>query len=100
MVATGFFLASLFATALGNPLGRRAMTVHESRSEVPEGFVNQGAASPDTVLNLRIALTQNNPSGLETTLLDISDPKSDNYGKWLTKEQVSSRLVERNVVQV
>ncbi|EKM54114.1 uncharacterized protein PHACADRAFT_257728 [Phanerochaete carnosa HHB-10118-sp] len=90
MVATGFFLASLFATALGNPLGRRAMTVHESRSEVPDGFAQQGPASPDTVLNLRIALTQSNPQGLTDALMEVSTPGNALYQQFLSKEEVEA----------
>ena len=90
MVATGLFLASLFALALGNPVTRRAMTVHESRSEVPEGFVKQGPAPADTVLNMRIALKQFDPAGLEDALMAVSTPGNARFGKHLTKDQVGS----------
>ena len=45
MVASPLFFASLVALALGNPLTRRAMTVHETQV-LPEGFSSRGAASP------------------------------------------------------
>jgi hypothetical protein len=88
MVARGLFLASLFALALGNPLARRAMQVHETRDEIPEGFVQQGPAAPDTVLNLRIALRQSDPQGLEDKLMAVSTPGNELYGQHLTKEEV------------
>lgn len=93
MVASHLFFVSLLAFALGNPHGRRSMTVHESRSDIPEGFTKQGPASPDTVLNMRIALKQGNPAGLEQALMDVSTPGSALYGQHLSKEEVSIVVV-------
>ena len=89
MVATGLCFVSLFALALGNPVTRRAMTVHESRSKIPEGFVKQGPAPADTVLNMRIVLKQFDPAGLEDALMAVSTPGNARFGKHLTKDQVS-----------
>ena len=88
MRRSGLLFASLFMLALGNPLGRRDMIVHESRTDVPEGFSRQGPASPDTVLNMRISLKQSDPVGLEKTLLDVSTPGNALYGQHLSKKQV------------
>jgi hypothetical protein len=41
------------------------------------------------MLNLKIALTQSDLSGLEKALYDVSTPSSPNYGKHLSKEEVS-----------
>lgn len=87
MVASTLFLASLVALALGNPLTRRAMTVHETQV-LPEGFSARGAAAPETMLNLRIALAQNDPDGLIASLMDVSTPGNALYGQHLTKEEV------------
>lgn len=91
MVATRLFVASLVALAAGNPLKGRSMRVHESRDTLPEGFVKVGSASPDTILNLRIALKQNNAEGLEKALMDVSTPGNALYGQHLTKEEVRLR---------
>ncbi|KAI0344587.1 family S53 protease [Trametopsis cervina] len=88
MVATRLFIASLVALAAGNPLTGRSMRVHESRTSLPDGFVKAGSASPDTVLNLRIALKQNNAAGLEKALMDVSTPGNALYGQHLSKEEV------------
>ncbi len=89
MAATFILVASsLFALAVGNPLGRRAMQVHESRSELPASFAKTGTPSPDTVLNFRIALAQTDPDGLTDALYDVSAPSSANNGNHLTKEEV------------
>ncbi|PSR87075.1 hypothetical protein PHLCEN_2v5245 [Hermanssonia centrifuga] len=66
------------------------MQVHESREEVPKGFVQQGAAPPDTVLNMRIALTQNDIDGLHEALMDVSTPSSPLYGQHLSKSKVEA----------
>ncbi|CAL1707451.1 unnamed protein product [Somion occarium] len=88
MVATSVLIVSLFTLALGNPLNRRSMQLHETRPSAPEGFVKAGSASPDTTLRLRIALAQSDPAGLTDALMDVSTPDSANYGAHLTKEEV------------
>ena len=90
MVSLRLLLASLAPAAFvcGTPLERRSMRVHESRSTIPHGFANQGPAAPDTVLNMRIALTQSDPAGLEDALMAVSTPGSASYGQHLTKEEV------------
>ena len=95
MVSTVLFLTSFFVLALGNPLARRAMTVHESRDSLPEGFVKAGPASPDAVLSMRMALRQNNAAGLEKALIDVSTPGNALYGKHYTKEQVNLATASR-----
>lgn len=46
-------------------------------------------ANPASTITVRVALTQYNLDTLESTLLDISDTTSDNYGKWLTAKTVT-----------
>ena len=82
------FLAICFAAvALGKPVARN-LQVHEARTQVPPAFSLAGAASPDTVLNLRIALVSSDMAGLEKALMDVSTPSSSLYGQHLTKEEV------------
>ncbi|KAI0689958.1 family S53 protease [Cytidiella melzeri] len=64
------------------------MQVHESRTSLPEGFVQDGPADANAVMNMRIALTQNNAAGLEKALMDVSTPGNALYGQHLTKEEV------------
>jgi subtilase family serine protease len=49
--------------------------------KVTSNWVSIGAPKAESVVNLRIALKQNNIAGLEKMLLDISNPQSPNYGK-------------------
>ncbi|EIN08102.1 subtilisin-like protein [Punctularia strigosozonata HHB-11173 SS5] len=88
MVATRlFFFASVIALAAATPFVGN-LVLHESTDVVPEGFVKTGPASPDTQLNLRIALVQSDPEGLEKALMDVSTPSSELYGEHLSKEEV------------
>ena len=77
----------LSALVLAKP-ARRDLQVHESRPRAPAGFSSSGAASPDTTLNLRLALVRNDEAGLIQSLYDVSTPSSPNYGQHLTKEEV------------
>ncbi|KAF2070099.1 hypothetical protein CYY_008583 [Polysphondylium violaceum] len=45
-------------------------------------------ANPDHIVEFRMALKQRNLDVLESTLLDASNPKSPNYGKWWTNDQI------------
>ena len=62
------------------------------------------AASPESSISLTFALASMNMDGLHTALLDVSDPASSNYGKHLTKAQVSAshccRTQMRNLPRV
>ena len=89
MVSRFLFITSLVAAAAAGPMfNSRNLISHESRSAPPAGFVQSGPAPSDQVLNLRVALKQNNLAGLEKALYDISSPESQNYRKFLSKEEV------------
>ncbi|KAI0062179.1 subtilisin-like protein [Artomyces pyxidatus] len=66
------------------------MVVHDRRDSAPSGFVHVGAAPSDTVLNLRLGLTQGNFAGLEEALYAVSTPGSDLYGQHLSKEETEA----------
>lgn len=63
------------------------MRVHEAQPDPPL-FELSSPASLDTVLNLHLALAQNDLEGLQGTLFNISNPSSASYGQWLSKEEV------------
>ncbi|KAL6298313.1 family S53 protease [Sparassis latifolia] len=86
--ASALLVAFLAVLAAGNPMSRN-MKPHEKRDGVPTGFALVGPAPPDTVLDLRLALVQSNPAGLEQALYDVSTPSSANYRKYLTKEEAA-----------
>ncbi|KAI0066344.1 subtilisin-like protein [Artomyces pyxidatus] len=90
MVKVALALASLFALTFAKPHAKRDLRLHERRDDVPDGFTNNGPASGDTPLRLRIALKQNNIEGLQDALMDVSTPTSANYGQHLTLEEVNA----------
>ena len=87
MLPSVLFAACLAVVAYGKPVAR-SMAVHETREHVPEAFAQQGSAHPDTMLNLRIALVQNDIEGLQNALMDVSTPGNALYGQHLSKEEV------------
>lgn len=53
-------------------------------------------ASPKEFIAFHIALAQSDPSGLERTLLRVSDPASPSYGKYLSRNAVLKFLAPTN----
>ncbi|KAK7439369.1 hypothetical protein VKT23_017593 [Stygiomarasmius scandens] len=72
----------------GSPT-RRAMAIAEQRT-LPITFASGGKPTPDTKLDLRIALTQKDMAGLEKSLFDVSTPSSALYGQHLSFDEVKS----------
>ncbi|KAF9814365.1 hypothetical protein IEO21_05160 [Rhodonia placenta] len=89
MLSAGLLALSLLVSALGKPVAR-SLQVHEARATIPSGFVKTAAASPDTVLSLRLALKNSDTDGLIAALYDVSTPSSANYGQHLSKEEVDA----------
>ncbi|KDR73332.1 hypothetical protein GALMADRAFT_72684 [Galerina marginata CBS 339.88] len=89
MLSRFLYLAALVATALASP-SFLSMVVHDSRPGAPDGFVQQGAASTDQTIKLRIALHQTNIAGLQDALMAVSTPGNTLYGQHLTKEEVEA----------
>lgn len=54
------------------------------------------------MVKAHIGIRQSNIKGLQDVLLDISDPESSNYGRWLTRAQIDeySRPAASDVVAV
>ncbi|KAI0291167.1 family S53 protease [Multifurca ochricompacta] len=66
------------------------MVQREQINSVPSGFVSKGPAPTSQILNLRLALVQNNPKGLEEALMTVSSPDSPQYRQFLTKEETEA----------
>lgn len=58
------------------------------RDRAPEDFISLGRANANEVAHFSLALPQRNMHLLAAVLEDIANPKSPNYGKWLTKAEV------------
>ncbi|KAF7344287.1 Serine protease S53 [Mycena venus] len=88
MRLSSFVLLAVLAVSSANPMGRRAMTVHESVAAVPSGFVHAGSVSPSQEITLRIALAQSDIAGLQEKTYAVSDPANALYGQHLTVDEV------------
>ncbi|KAJ7628256.1 subtilisin-like protein [Mycena polygramma] len=78
-------LLSFMVTASASP-----MVLHERRTDIPSGFLRQGAAPADAMLTLRVGLTANNVTGLEQKLTGIATPGSSDFRQWLSKDEVKA----------
>ena len=89
MVAAGL-LFFLLPVVLGRPATTPLeLVVRSQRPGPPVGF-SKGAVLPEETIRLTIAMVQPNVSGLQTALLDVSNPSSANYGRHLSKDEVST----------
>jgi tripeptidyl-peptidase-1 len=61
---------------------------HEKRDSTPHKLVKRGSAPLDTKLPLRFSLKQRNAHLGHDHLMDISNPRSPNFGKHWTAKQV------------
>ncbi|KAI9838619.1 MAG: hypothetical protein M1819_004933 [Sarea resinae] len=83
-VLTVGFLA---LSALASPAARHV--VHEKRSSAPPGWRKHTKLNGDTVLPVKIALTQQNLHRGDEFLMDVSHPDSPNFGKHWSAKQVA-----------
>lgn len=56
---------------------------------VEEGWKKLHRVEPDKILKLTLAIKQQNKDKLERLLLDVSDPDSINYGKYLSVKEIT-----------
>lgn len=91
MRVSDLLLLSLTSLAAGSPLGSHV--VHEKRNALPVAWTKHSRAPKDTVLPVRIGLTQRNLEHADRFLDDISDPESPNFGKPSSPYLVSTILI-------
>ena len=87
MATLGFLIVSLLSLLQE----RRTVYISRlSREAPPDGFKLRESPIPpqDTMLRMIIGMPQNNWTGVERALLDISDPYSPNYGNHWSRDQV------------
>ncbi|RPD75592.1 family S53 protease-like protein [Lentinus tigrinus ALCF2SS1-7] len=72
------------------------LAVRSSRAAPPAGFAAlDTTGDPIRVLRLSVALPLGNVDGLHSALLDVSDPKSANYGRHKSKTEVEQLVAPR-----
>lgn len=64
--------------------------VFDSLAAVPDGWTLSSPAAAGDRLALKIALKQQHAAALEQTVLSISNPRSPDYGKHLSREELRS----------
>ncbi|KIK66624.1 hypothetical protein GYMLUDRAFT_257458 [Collybiopsis luxurians FD-317 M1] len=74
--------------AAGIP-ARRSMAVHDART-LPVYFASSGTPNHSEPINLKIALTAQDTTGLEQKLHEVSDPTSPLYGQHLSYEETKA----------
>lgn len=57
---------------------------------IPAQWSAAGKADQGAMMKASIGLKQSNIEALQAKLLDISNPDSPNYGKWLTQKEVEA----------
>jgi len=63
--------------------------VHERRQHLPAHWKRNAKLHGDSYLPMRIALTQSNLDKADEFLMDVSHPKSPNYGKHWSAKQIA-----------
>ncbi|KAI0696966.1 family S53 protease-like protein [Cerioporus squamosus] len=83
MLSTPFIILAFLSASLATPVQRRAQPDVATR-----GFVAIGQASQEATVPLTFGLPMADRDGLHAALMDVSDPASPNYGKYLSKAEV------------
>ena len=90
MIAMKILDFAAFALAIGltfaNPTSRGHVR-HEKRIDSPR-WLRVSRASPDTMLPVQVGIAQKNIHIGHDLLMEMSDPKSKNYGKYLSAKEV------------
>jgi tripeptidyl-peptidase-1 len=84
---TSLSLFSLCFSGLAAPSSHHFVR-HEKRDSTPHKLIRRGSAPLDTKLPIRFSLKHRNAHLGHDHLMDISDPRSPNFGKHWTAKQV------------
>ena len=95
IVVTGCgLLAGVFAVPTTNS---KRHVVHERRERLPMNWARDTELHSESLLPLRIALTQSNLDKADEYLMDVSNPASPNYGKHWTAKEVAEAFAPSDV---
>ena len=92
MIAASLLILSLLPFSFGRPAPAREQFSSSSRRDIAGDLLGQAIQLPIT-----IAMNPSNQTGLIDTLLDISNPASPNYRKWLTKDEARNASHPRDM---
>lgn len=88
-------LASFAASAVGYALNGGSHSLHERRSDIPDGWTRHGALNRRAVLPMRIGLKQRNLDMLTEWLSEVSHPQSAKYGQHWSAKEVAEAFAPR-----
>ena len=84
-LATGTLLLGLaFSASIPS-----SFVLHEKRNSAPSAWVKRSRAPHDIAVPVRVGITQRNIHLGHDYLMDVSDPRSANYGKHWTPKQIA-----------
>ena len=72
-----------------------ASVLHESLSEIPNGWSKVGAPAGEETMVLQVALKQQNLDKLEKLIYDVSTPGSAKYGKYVEGDYLTKMLAPK-----
>ncbi|KAI0769585.1 peptidase S8/S53 domain-containing protein [Trametes elegans] len=96
MIVASLIFVCLVGVFVNASPAEHALLLFESREDVPPGFVLSRSAPTDTILDLRLALVQNDIPGLHKALDGVSNPDSPSYGHYLSKKEVEKFVMPRS----
>ena len=85
-------IAALAAAPLSSALPSPGYAVHEKRDLTNTNWVKRSRVERDVVLPVRIGLAQSNLDKGHEFLMDVSNPKSENYGKHWTSAEINAKF--------
>ncbi|KHN94998.1 family S53 protease-like protein [Metarhizium album ARSEF 1941] len=86
-IAAGFAEAGPLSLGASADFGPSSLF---EKINVPSQWKLSGIPNPDTMMKMQIGLKQKDMAGLRKKLMDISNPKSANYGNWLLKDELET----------
>lgn len=87
--------ALLFVAALSVGASHDRDTSHKVKESIdrpPRGWTRHGPAPPDHVLQLKIALSQPYFPILEKHIWEVSNPRHQRYGEYLSKDETEALM--------
>eukprot|EP00455_Lapot_gusevi_P009575 TRINITY_DN1428_c0_g1_i3.p1 TRINITY_DN1428_c0_g1~~TRINITY_DN1428_c0_g1_i3.p1 ORF type:complete len:545 (-),score=221.21 TRINITY_DN1428_c0_g1_i3:160-1794(-) len=88
--------STLLLLLLGVAVATATIVVKEHHPGVPTEWVKTNRPAPDQLIEVHIAVKQQNLDVLEKTLFEVSDPANvEHYGKHLTWEQVNDLVAPK-----
>lgn len=95
MLYPKLILASCAASAAAYALTGASHSLHERRSEIPDGWTRRDALDRRAVLPMRIGLKQRNLDMVSEWLSEVSHPQSKKYGQHWSAKEVAEAFAPR-----